>query len=154
WWLPTLGRTTALIAAVAIAAGATSLTNRINDWLHYSSQKIPVYGYIDSTGKLVIKSQFYTMGFSDGLAAVLIYDKWGYIDKTGKMVIEPKFEYKPNIINQDFSEGLAAVGIKGKWGFIDKTGKIAIEPQFDYATRFFEGLSAVSIKGKWGFIDK
>src|SRR4051812_24158111 len=55
-------------------------------------------GFIDKTGKVVITPQFDStvredgICFSEGLAAVLVGDKWGYIDKTGKFVIPPKFK--------------------------------------------------------------
>ena len=55
------------------------------------------WGYIDPTGKMVIKPQFDCAGtFENGLAQVTIEsDSWqdrkiGYIDKTGKYVWEPR----------------------------------------------------------------
>ena len=43
------------------------------------SVKAGNYGYIDKTGKLVIKSQFSEVqNFSQKLAAVKIVNKWGY----------------------------------------------------------------------------
>ncbi len=54
-------------------------------------------GYIDQTGKLVIKHN--TGGsseglgrFSTGLAAVKFGNKFGYIDKKGNVVIKPEFD--------------------------------------------------------------
>jgi hypothetical protein len=42
------------------------------------------YGYIDKTGKIVIKPQFdFAESFSEGLAWVSISGKDGYINKTG-----------------------------------------------------------------------
>src|SRR5438552_1932761 len=41
------------------------------------------YGFIDRSGKVIIKPQFdLTFQFSEGLAAIQIKGKWGYIDKT------------------------------------------------------------------------
>lgn len=48
--------------------------------------------FIDVTGN--VKYSFNTefvQAFSDGLAAVMINNKWGYIDKTGKWVIKPQY---------------------------------------------------------------
>ncbi len=46
------------------------------------SVKAGNYGYIDKTGKLVIKSQFSEVkNFSQELAAVKIADKWGYTNQ-------------------------------------------------------------------------
>jgi hypothetical protein len=47
------------------------------------------WGYIDRTGKFIIRPQFdeaLNMEFSNGLARVKIDGKWGYINKTGKFV--------------------------------------------------------------------
>lgn len=115
------------------------------------------YGYIDSTGKVVINPQFdYASSFEDGLALVKKGKKYSFIDKTGKIVIDP-----PYTLAADFSEGLAMVGNfgngKGKIGFIDITGKLVIPLQFDslYSVSMFrEGLAKVQVGGKWGYIDK
>jgi hypothetical protein len=42
-------------------------------------------GYIDATGRMVIKPQFDMVaeGFSEGLACIKVGEKCGYIDKTG-----------------------------------------------------------------------
>lgn len=112
------------------------------------------WGYIDETGKFVIKPQFEKAErFSEGFAAVKVGDKFGYIDKTGKFIINPQFDDEWQADNV-FSDGLAPFFINKKAGYIDKTGKIIINAQFDYASSFREGLAAVELSGKWGFIDK
>jgi len=85
--------------------------------------------FIDKTGKKAIDLQILKVnealltGFSDGLAAIKIEDKWGYIDKTGKLAIEPQFEAV-----WPFSQGLAKVKLGDKHGYIDKTGKYVWKP--------------------------
>jgi hypothetical protein len=120
------------------------------------------YGFIDRTGKIVIKPQFeFANDFVEGLALVPITNdetKLGYIDKTGKIVISLQSG------GSDYSEGLAAIGVgeftmhgggDHKFGFIDKTGNQVIETSFREARPFSEGLSAVmNDEGKWGYIDK
>ena len=99
----------------------------------------------------VINPQFEDAeSFSDGLARVLLSDKFGFIDRTGKMVIKPQFEHADS-----FSEGLAPVRLGGKKGFIDRTGKMVINPQFAYGwedeifgIRFSDGLTRVSLGDK------
>ncbi len=82
------------------------------------------YGYIDKTGKIVIKPKFDNVWiFSEGLASVEIDLKYGYIDKTGKIVIKPKFDNA-----YIFSEGLACVEIDDKEGYINKTGNYVWKP--------------------------
>ena len=47
------------------------------------------WGYIDSSGKLVINPQFdEARGFSEGLARINQGGKWGYIDTSGKIACE------------------------------------------------------------------
>src|SRR4051812_8755457 len=66
-------------------------------------------GFIDRTGKIVIKPQFQGAGeFSEGLAPVAINDngyKEGYIDRTGKFAIKPNWDTAGK-----FSEAVAWVG--------------------------------------------
>jgi hypothetical protein len=51
------------------------------------------YGYIDKTGKEVIKPQYRASGdSSEGLAPVCVKDKVGFIDKKGKLVIKARFD--------------------------------------------------------------
>jgi hypothetical protein len=100
------------------------------------------WGYIDSTGKVVIKPQFaWAEEFSEGLAAFENEDgKHGYVDETGKIVIEAKFDNWT-----EFSEGLAAVSVDFEWGYIDKTGKWAITPQFAVGRPFSDCLALVGV---------
>ena len=118
-------------------------------------------GYIDNTGKIVIKPQFEeAWNFSEGLAPVRVDDKWGYIDETGKIVIAPQFFQASS-----FKEGLACVGAffksapvngtVGNYGYIDKSGSFVIKPQFGVAFDFSEGLARIQTENyKNGYIDK
>ena len=63
------------------------------------------WGYIDTTGAIVIKPQFdEAKRFSEELAIVRDGGKYGYIDKRGKYIIKPQFEAAGR-----FSEGVASV---------------------------------------------
>jgi hypothetical protein len=131
-------------------------------------------GFIDKTGKVVIKARFKAgkqlCKFVNGLAPVCTVDKslFGYIQKDGELKIPDKYEKA-----LPFSEGLAAVKLGGKWGYIDTLGKFVIQPEFTNAQDFTDGLAAVSVSGKsdyypfppltffkaalsehWGYIDK
>jgi hypothetical protein len=107
------------------------------------------YGYVDTTGQLVIEPRFNrAFSFSEGLAVVKIYNRWGYIDPAGELTIESRFDAAFS-----FAEGLAAVKVDDKWGYIDPTGWMVIEPQFDGASSFSEGLAAVEVDAKRGYID-
>ncbi len=141
------------------------------------------YGFIDRTGKIVIKPRFEGAGgFFEGRALVQAADKWGYIDTAGKVVINPRFDFanpfydglalveegkREYFINRDgtavidvtgqsagfFHTGRARIKPSGKVGYIDRTGKPAIPTRFDGGLGFSEGLAGVKQGGKWGFID-
>jgi len=108
------------------------------------------WGYIVSSGKIVIKPQFvWAEEFSEGLAAFENEEgKHGYVDEAGKIVIEPRFDNWT-----EFSEGLAAVSVDFEWGYIDKTGKWAITQQFAVGRPFSDGLALVGVplNGKVSF---
>ena len=109
------------------------------------------FGYIDTTGNLVIPAQFDTAGpFIEGLAAVKLGNQFGYIDKTGKYAINPQFDQAGN-----FHDGLAAVHTDDGWGFIDKTGTYVIKPHFQSVNTdgFSDGLVGIC-EGKCGYINR
>ncbi|WP_030006323.1 WG repeat-containing protein, partial [Picosynechococcus sp. NKBG042902] len=96
-------------------------------------------GFINRQGQFVIPPTFNNASsFSEGLAAVMINDKWGFINKQAQIVIPPTFDDA-----YSFSEGLAKVEINDKWGFINKQGQIVIPPTFDFTSSFSEGLAKV-----------
>ncbi len=135
-------------------------------------------GYVNRTGKLVIEPQFDTprqmssrkggiggrrrdpfaqFYFAEGLAVVLIGDKYGYVHKTGKLVIPARFKDA-----RPFSAGWASVTLQdGSRGFVDKGGKFSaarpLPGQPGYVAqpgrRAPEGLLKFFADGKWGFKD-
>ena len=81
-------------------------------------------GYINRSGKLVIKIKYdYVGSFSNGLAVVRVDKKNGFIDTTGKFVVKPKFNSADS-----FKNGLARVEINSKLGYIDTQGNYVWEP--------------------------
>ena len=109
------------------------------------------YGFVDTTGKIVVEPQFdFIFDFCNGFAKVEIDNKRGFVNKYGQIVVEPQFTGYVG----DFYEGLASVQVDGKYGFIDTTGKMVIEPQFDDAGSFSDGLAFVKVDGKQVVIDK
>jgi hypothetical protein len=113
------------------------------------------WGYIDSSGKLVIEPKFsMAEDFSEGLAAVMIGTIGrGYIDKSGQLVIQ--LDAGRVVLHRRFSEGLAPVRYSdGRTRYIDKTGQVSLETQFSEAYAFSEGLARVKDDGKYGFIDR
>jgi hypothetical protein len=115
------------------------------------------WGFIDTTGKLVVPFQYYEINaFAEGLAFVSGKTK-GYIDRTGKEIITCKYDHAGS-----FSDGLAPVGMggsqfgggDGKWGYIDNTGKEIIPLKFGLTTEISNGLAIVMSNEKYGALDK
>lgn len=107
------------------------------------------WGYIDRTGRMIIKPQFQEVSyFAENLASIKSGDKWGYIDRTGKIVIATKFQEA-----KEFSEGFASVKFDGKWGYIDNKGDFTVQPQYEAAEAFREGLASIKTGDLWGYID-
>lgn len=104
------------------------------------------YGFIDETGKLVIKPNFAWAGtFSEGFAQVTIdmSGKRNYINKNGVFVSKQHFDDVGKFVN-----GMAFVGINDKFGYINTLGNIVIAPKYlispyDGATDFNEDGYAI-----------
>jgi len=138
----------------AIAGSGYSKARRFSDGL--APVKGGGWGFIDGSGKMVIKGPFEDAWFfTEGLASVKVDGKYGYIDKSGAFIIKPAFgEAGP------FSGGLAWFkkddSYGAKHGFINRKGEVVIKPKFDYPA-FFEGEKALVYGGVLGFpfyIDK
>jgi len=60
----------------------------------FRSKEVRKYGYIDTTGKLVIDFQFqYANKFENGRGLIQQNNLWGAVDKTGKIIVEPTHKY-------------------------------------------------------------
>jgi hypothetical protein len=136
------------------------------------------YGFIDTTGTIVIQPQFDWVGrFSEGLAMFGVGDKsaadatYGFIGTRGQVVIQPQYDYAysnepkaalPDDLN--FSEGLALVTSDHgeSWAYIDQTGAVVIQPQeLLMASPFRNGLARLTfgdlfVSSEWRsvYIDK
>jgi hypothetical protein len=139
------------------------------------------FGYINKFGKIVIPKAFdHAADFSEGLAPVLLNNRWSYIDHAGKQVIQLAADCSHA---GSFHEGLAAVALGGEskipqylavrkgahWGFIDHNGKLLIPAKFyvnqmsgrglaSNCPNFAEGLAHVAVgdelNHQYGFIDR
>ncbi len=114
--------------------------------IHPISKSLTRYGYMDTTGRVLITTQFKdAQSFSDGFAAVEVDGKWGYIDRNGQMMIQPQF-----LKARPFVDGRARVEVSpDSWRYIDRTGKVASDIVFKwsiYADDFSEGLAAIYVE--------
>lgn len=113
------------------------------------------YGYINSSGQIIILPQFEdASNFSEGLARIKIEGKYGFINQFGNIVIKPQFDEVGL-----FNNGRAKFKIGNKYGFINRKGKIIINPIYNYADDFSEGFAQVVIGDNYhwttnlGYID-
>lgn len=127
------------------------VASEFSEGLAFASIDAEMFGFINLTGAFVVSAEFERCRtFHEGLAAVLVDDRWGYIDRKGTFKIPAVFEGK---YARGFSEGLAGVRIDGRGGFIDHEGRFVIKPVYEDVRPFVEGLACVAKNGKWGFID-
>ena len=86
--------------------------------------------YFDSAGDEVLpfSNKYESYGnFTEGLARVMINEKWGFIDKTGKVVIQ----FKYNQASRHFRNGLMYIAlVNSVWGVIGLDG-----------TEYFDGYN-------------
>jgi len=120
-----------------------------------------LFGYIDTSGKLIIAFQYEEANlFSEGLAAVKAVGKtYVYINKEGKSAT--KYEYS---VANEFREGVALVAISIhdeksgkilKYGYINHKGKYLFPPKtFNSAGPFRNGIARVVFNQKEVLIDK
>ncbi|NOS84477.1 MAG: WG repeat-containing protein [Ignavibacteria bacterium] len=100
-----------------------------------------LYGYIDSTGTIVIPPKYKGAGeFSEGLAPVRENGYYGYIDETGKYISPPVYDFC-----EPFKNGLGKIYLNGKVNFIDKAGIQLIDFIFNDASDFENGIAIVSM---------
>mgnify|MGYP001431560163 CR=1 FL=1 len=83
-----------------------------------------LYGYLNTTGEIVVPAQFtWAEPFRENLAVAIKNGKCGYINNDGSFSILNKYLYC-----NSFSDGLASVSNDGTlWGYIDKRGKTVIK---------------------------
>ncbi len=109
------------------------------------------WGFIDTSGKTVIKFMFREVGsFNSNLAPARVdKQKWGYINKKGLFVINPRFDDA-----RPFSSGYAPVKKGDLWGFIDTKGRLVHDYSYEDLKGFYSGLAPAKRVGKWGYINK
>jgi WG containing repeat len=109
--------------------------------------------YFNKEGNVVLpfENRYETYGnFSEGLARVMINEKWGFINKIGEEIIRPQFHYA-----DDFSDGRAIVrNEQDLHGAIDRRGNLVIGYHFSVLTAFINGYAKFGDLSTWGLIDK
>lgn len=110
-------------------------------------------GYIDRTGKFVIRLQDGDRGapFSGELAQVYRGENTTFVNRSGKYLFEPKVLFDLG----EWSEGLISARAErdGLYGYVDESGKFVIAPQFHQAKIFSDGLAVVRLTNQHGYVD-
>lgn len=80
-------------------------------------------GFADlETREIIIPCRYdFVNAFSDGLAQVIINDKYGFIDKSGREVIPCRYDWANDLI-PGFKNGLAQLRLNDKQGYVDRFG--------------------------------
>ena len=125
---------------------------KFSEGLAIYQTKRDLFGFVDTTGKVIIQAEFQGAGhFSKGLAwARNEKDLIGFINTKGKWVIEPSFSAAGNF---DKVSGLAKVKTKKGWAYVDETSKILLNESSDICDDFSEGLARGKVGSKFGFLD-
>jgi len=113
------------------------------------------WGFIDTTGAIVIEPKFYTtLPFGDGKLAGFLDEAsgdWGFINEKGEVVIEPQYD----VVREFAKNGLALVINVKSHGFINEKGEVAVPIELEYADSFTDhGLALVRVNEKYGWIDE
>lgn len=142
-------------AADGSANDTTAAVTPMADPGLFPVQKDSLWGYIDTTGTLIVEPQFdRAWRFSGSRALIRSGSRYGYIDPAGRTVVEPRFEDAWH-----FSEGLAPVQIDDQWGFIDTSGTVVVDPRFELAPGVVEEgatdkeFRLARIDGQYGYRD-
>jgi len=114
-----------------------------------------IYGYQNEQGEVILQPRFQQAEcFSEGLAAVMVHNRWGYIDRSGKLKIPARY-----ISVTAFREGRAWVcdideEFDRHWSLIDEHGAHLTPFEFRSVESFHDGLAAARVKKLWGFVDR
>jgi WG containing repeat len=136
-------------AIFSFLGGANSSVATTRNNPLFPIQKDGKRGYIDRSGKLVVKPS---------LSMNLVIKENNIVDVDGRcsaneisdtISVPPQFKKSAN-----FHDDLAPIEVNGKCGFINNKGKVAILPKFDDASFFSEELAAVKVENKYGYIDR
>jgi len=115
----------------------------------YADDSVSKFGFMNVDGSILIEPKFDSAsGFHEGLASVLIDNKYRFIRNDETFAFGDRYDFAGN-----FSEGLARVMVDEQWGFIGKNGDLLIAPKFDWVGNFQNGYAPAKFKQQTCFID-
>lgn len=107
------------------------------------------FGFIDSTGTVVLQNYTSANSFSDSLARVRIDGNWVFINHSGEEI----FTVPYNRIT-DFKEGRAFYYSGGYYGIMNKNGEIVRQPEYLQFNEYSEGKAMVCNSNECYFINQ
>lgn len=146
-----------LVSASTINTESTVTANNTSEssslyLIHTTVDGKELYGFIDSTGAVVVKPTYtWARNFSSGVAVVNQNDKYLVINTKGEVLYTTT-----NYLN-DFHNGLASFtdNTTYKSGYINPQGKVVLKAVYTYAGNFGKDNTAiVSKSGKYYRINK
>jgi hypothetical protein len=106
-------------------------------------------GFMNVDGEQIIEATYdYVGAFKDGLASVVINEKYGFVDKLGRLQIPCEYESAT-----EFNEGRSVVEREGKYGMIDRNNKLLLPFIYEDLGEVSNGLIYVSKGDKYGYAD-
>lgn len=114
----------------------------------FTNQMTGKKGFIDESGKIVIKPNFDEVSsFYDGIAIAEDGMEKFYINSLGQKILKNPFKI------HDFSCGYGLVETNKEYYFIDKTGKV-VSPKYRYANSFSDDKAIILKENKLYAINK
>lgn len=117
------------------------------------------WGFIDKSGKEIIKPQFVNEGFFDsngnlrvGVGVDYLKCKYGVIDLKGKFILKPEYDYIFDF--EDYQiDGYAQIIKNNKYGLMDKNYNVVLNPTYDkIGYSISDGMLWVKLNGKYGYL--
>ncbi|MFC1545644.1 WG repeat-containing protein [Gemmatimonadota bacterium] len=107
------------------------------------------WGFIDTTGVMVIPAGFDSVGFfSCGYAPVMVNSFWGYIDTSGMYAAQPQY-----IDAGEFSHNIAVIGDGTLHGIINTEFKLVSSVIFEVAGPIVGEPLPVKSLARWGYLN-
>ncbi len=146
----TTSRTAYFINRKGTPINGTTYTNALDFSQGLAAVEIAgKWGFIDTTGKLVISNQFDAVSsFQNGAAMVKSGEKYYQVNRTGGLVDVKHYEGAGNPANGSF-----IVKMDGKWGLIDSKGRTTIAFKYVNIVPLAEGMTWAVKEKKWGLVN-
>lgn len=140
----------------AIEGVNISYIKHFSDGLAPIEVKGQIWGFISTSGVVVIAPQYKTVGyFKGGFAwARTKSNDIGFINKKGEWVVEPQFAV---VQNNDAASGIALAKRRSselEYSYVDMNGNYKSFEMADNSYGFSDGLALAKLSGKYGYLDK